>query len=112
MLMKIVNNKDITEEQALQLTFEEKAELIRSDPVTCMRHFEHKFRSLLNLILKPEGGVFSPYALVDFFTRLEFQMRGSPHSHGLYWIKDAPVYVEGKHNKLEIYNILKVISQH
>ena len=96
MLMKIVKNEDITEDEALKLTFQQKADLISSDPVTCMRHFDHKFRALLHLILKPEGGLFSPYALVDFFTRLEFQMRGSPHSHGLYWIKNAPVYVEGK----------------
>jgi hypothetical protein len=32
--------------------------------------------------------------LEDYFSRLEFQMRGSPHSHGLYWVKDAPTYDE------------------
>ena len=95
MLKKIVKDEVITEEEALELSFEEKAELIRSDPVTCMRHFDHRFRALLNLILKPEGGIFAPYKLQDYFTRLEFQMRGSPHTHGLYWIEDAPDYIEG-----------------
>ena len=95
MLMKIVKGVEITEDQAGELTYEEKAELIRADPVTCMRHFDHRFRALLNLILKLKDGVFCPYELVDFFTRLEFQMRGSPHSHGLYWIKDAPFYIKG-----------------
>jgi hypothetical protein len=28
----------------------------------------------------------------DFFPRDEFQQRGSPHSHWLAFIKDAPVY--------------------
>lgn len=40
------------------------------------------------------AGVFAPYEPADYFHRLEFQMRGSPHSHGLYWLKDAPVYDE------------------
>jgi hypothetical protein len=95
MLMKIVKNQTITVQQATELTYEEKADLIRSDPVTCMRHFDNRYRALLNNILKPEGGIFSPYKLVDYFSRLEFQMRGSPHSHGLYWIEDSPEYIEG-----------------
>jgi hypothetical protein len=95
MLAKIVKNKDMTEEQVANLSFEDVGELIRSDPVTCMRHFDHRFRTLLNVLLKNEAGIFFPYKLNDYFSRLEFQMRGSPHSHGLYWIHDAPVYVDG-----------------
>jgi hypothetical protein len=94
-LMKVVKNRDISEEEAAALSYEEKAELIRSDPVTCMRQFDHRYSALLNQILKPEGGVFAPYKLEDYFSRLEFQMRGSPHSHGLYWIENAPQYIEG-----------------
>ena len=30
--------------------------------------------------------------VVDFFYRIEFQQRGSPHIHGLFWIKNAPEY--------------------
>lgn len=39
-------------------------------------------------------GIFAPYKLKDDFRRIEYQMRGSPHSHGLYWIEDAPEYDE------------------
>jgi len=92
--MKVVRNKDITQEEAKELSFQDISELINSDPVTCMRHFDHKFRALLNGIMKPQNGMFHPYKLEDYFSRMEFQMRGSPHSHGLYWIKDAPVYVD------------------
>jgi hypothetical protein len=97
MLMKLLKNKDMTEEEVADLTSSEIAELIRSDPVTCMRHFDHRYRALLNLILEPNAGLFYPYELQDHFSRVEFQMRGSPHSHGLYWIKDAPQYVEGNY---------------
>ena len=30
--------------------------------------------------------------IADYFYRVEFQQRGSPHIHGLFWIKDAPQY--------------------
>ena len=30
--------------------------------------------------------------VLDFFFRVEFQKRGSPHIHVLFWIKDAPEY--------------------
>ena len=30
--------------------------------------------------------------MADYFYRIEFQQRGSPHIHGLFWVKDAPKY--------------------
>jgi len=96
MLKKILKNETITEDDVSSLEFQEIAEMIRNDPVTCMRHFDHRLRALHNIILKEKAGVFAPHILEDHFTRLEFQMRGSPHSHGLYWIKDAPEFVQGK----------------
>jgi len=104
-LMKLVKNRDITEDEAKELSFLEKTELIQRDPVTCMLHFDYRFRQLLNIILKKNGGIFHPFQLKDFFTRIEFQMRGSPHSHGVYWIEDAPIYkgkihVENKNSNL------------
>ncbi len=95
MLEKLVNGRDITEEEAARLPSETKANLIRSDPVTCMRHFDRKYKVLLKELFKKEHGVFEPYKVDDYYSRIEFQMRGSPHSHGLYWIKDAPTYIPG-----------------
>ena len=36
---------------------------------------------------------------MDYFWRVEFQLRGSPHIHSLWWVKDAPDLqtVEGLH---------------
>lgn len=31
------------------------------------------------------------------FRRTEYQLRGSPHSHGLYWIQNAPEFDEDDH---------------
>ncbi|XP_035710253.1 uncharacterized protein LOC110853120 [Folsomia candida] len=94
MLTKLIDGKEITEDEAADLPFSKVAELVRSDPVTCMIHFGHKYRAPLNTLLTPRGGIFAPYSMKDYFSRLEFQMRGSPHSHGLYWVTDAPVYTE------------------
>ena len=30
--------------------------------------------------------------IADYFYRVEFQQRGSPHIHGLSWVKEAPQY--------------------
>jgi len=94
-LVKVLKNEDVSEEEAGQLSFLEKADLIRRDPVTCMLHFDHRFRLLVNKLLKKRGGIFHPFDLEDFFTRFEYQNRGSIHSHGCYWLKDAPIYKPG-----------------
>ena len=36
----------------------------------------------------------------DFFYCVEFQQRGSPHIHGLFWIKNAPQYGKDSANDI------------
>jgi hypothetical protein len=55
-LSSFINGKDINEDDAAKLTKEEKRELIRSDPVTCMRHFDYKLRLLINKLIVPANG--------------------------------------------------------
>lgn len=65
----------------------EKSKLMIANPVTTARHFCRRVHLIYSYILsdeKPLGKV------VDYFWRIEFQMRGSPHLHSLWWIKDAP----------------------
>lgn len=45
--------------------------------------------------------------IVDFFYRVEFHQRGSPHVHMLIWIKDAPEYNGTNHEE-----VAKVIDKH
>ena len=78
---------DISKEDVESLSSERKHELLCSDPITTARHFSHgfqKFMAFLKGSSKPIGEV------VDFFWRLKFQLRGSPHIHSLWWVKDAP----------------------
>ena len=90
-LYKVLKNEDITEEQVSTLSFPEKCELIRSDPVTCTRYFDHRINELFKL-LKSENGPFAPYKIVETYYRIEFQSRGSAHVHSLIWLEGAPKY--------------------
>ena len=66
-----------------------RADLIRRDPVTCARYFDHRSKELFK-VLRSEV---SPLGkLTDYYLRIEFQQRGSPHVHSLLWVADAPKY--------------------
>ena len=89
-LGRLLDNKDYTDDEVTQMTWQKKSELIQKDPVTCARNFEHMVQLFVHDFIKsscqPIGEV------IDFFYRVEFQQRGSPHIHGLFWIKNAPEY--------------------
>ena len=63
-----------------------------SDPVTCVRHFDHRVSHFIETILKSPQ---SPLGVLqDFLYRVEFQQRRSPHIHMLAWIQEALIYGE------------------
>ena len=74
--------------QAENLDWTEKSRVLKSNPVTVARMFDHRFHIFLRDVIlspaKPIGHV------IDYFYRVEFQQRGSPHMHCLFWVKDAP----------------------
>lgn len=89
-LHKVNNNIDISIEEAKNLSFVEKAKLIREDPVTCSRYFDHRIRELLKLI-KSKTGIFKDHPCTNYYWRIEVQQRGSLHLHGLFWLHKSPV---------------------
>ena len=72
------------------MTWEQKSDLIQKDPVTCARNFEHMVQLFIRDVLKSNVSAIGEIA--DYFYRVEFQQRGSPHIHGLFWVKKAPQY--------------------
>lgn len=72
--------------------------MIQGDPVTCTRYFDHRVQVFISDVLKsplaPLGNV------QDFFYRVEFQQRGSPHIHMLVWIEGAPKYGENSNEEI------------
>ena len=86
-LGKTVDRVDYSDEQINSMTWDEKCRLIRSDPVICAWHFHYQCQELIKLLHHPS----SPLGKVkDYFYRVEFQHRGSPHIHMILWIEDAP----------------------
>ena len=64
--------------------------LIQSDPVTCARHFDYQFNQFLRHFLMSNAAPLGKIA--DWFFRVEYQQRGSPHIHIVIWLEDALVF--------------------
>ncbi|XP_062574797.1 uncharacterized protein LOC134236639 [Saccostrea cucullata] len=71
-----------------EMEWSEKNEVLRCNPVTVARMFDHRFQVFhKEVILSPAEPIGK---VIDFFQRVEFQQRGSPHMHCLYWVENAP----------------------
>ena len=91
-LMKTVYGKDITHENAENLTKNEKIDLMSKDPITCSRYFHNRMSSISAYILNKINGPFSAHPITDWYWRIEFQNRGSPHAHFIFWCVNKPSY--------------------
>lgn len=58
-------------------TFKEKLRLVESYPVTLSRQIMFRFNALIR-VLKSKSNYILGRELVDFWWRVEFQLRGSP----------------------------------
>ena len=98
-LLYILANRDgmdLIEQQAKDLPATQRKRLLCSYPVIVAQHFSHRFNSFMKFILNGDGKPIGE--ILDYFWRVEFQQKGSPHIHSLWWVKDAPNLrtVEGK----------------
>ena len=88
MLAKLNNDEELTNTDIENMTWQEKTKLVQKDPVTCSRYFDHRVNEFLSTVLKSNC---EPIGKVkDYFYRVEFQQRGSPHIHMLVWVENAP----------------------
>ena len=97
-LGRIVEKKDYTDGEIKQMTWKQKSDLIQKDPVTCARNFDHMVQLFIRDVLK--SNVMPIGEIADFFYRVEFQQRGSPHIHGLFWVKEAPQYEKSSNEEI------------
>lgn len=68
---------------------EEKLQLIREDPIICALYFNRVVKNLMAQ-LKKKNGVMGRHHVIDYFHRIEYQQRGSPHCHLLLWVNEGP----------------------
>ena len=85
MLTKLNTNVEYSDKQIEEMTWEQKSNLIQRDPVTCTRYFDHRVQEFIKIVLK---STHNPIGVIkDYFYRVEFQQRGSPHIHLIAWIE-------------------------
>lgn len=70
------------------LKWTDKCEMLRRNPVTAARMFDFRWHCFLkDVLMSPSHPIGK---ILDYFYRVEFQQRGSPHAHCLFWIENAP----------------------
>ncbi|XP_044578906.1 uncharacterized protein LOC123261377 [Cotesia glomerata] len=104
-LKKVVDEEEITLEQAEKMDYKEKARLISGDPVTIARYFDYRIRELFK-VMKENNSIFREHNIIDFYYRIEFQQRGSPHIHCLLWLENAPNYDDEDENNLGVIRFI------
>lgn len=76
----------LTKEDIENMSWEERCSWIRKNPITAARQFDYRVQQFTRLVINGEvlGNI------SDFYYRVEFQQRGSPHIHMVLWSLDAP----------------------
>ncbi|GFS90931.1 helitron_like_N domain-containing protein [Trichonephila clavipes] len=89
-LLKILHGlsdsfKDIhVEDSLVNLNLSQRSHLVNEDPVTCCVYFNKLVDTIMAMLqAKMTCNPFGPYRVLDYFLRIEFQHRGSPHAHVL-----------------------------
>ena len=89
-LSKLLDGTNYTEADIDKVSWAERCRLVSSHPAACAKFFNHRVQKFFKHI------VYSPHfpfgQLQYYFYMVEFQHRGSPHIHGLAWMKDAPKF--------------------
>ncbi len=71
-----------------ELDWSDRCGMLKRNPVTAARMFDHRFHCFLkDVIMSPAQPIGK---VIDYFYRIEFQQRGSPHTHCLFWVENAP----------------------
>jgi hypothetical protein len=68
-----------------------QSQLINEDPVTCVVCFNKLGDVIMRVLQHRKISPFGEHRIVDYFTRIEFQHRDSPHAHLLIWLENDPL---------------------
>ena len=77
---------------------ESPAVLVRENPVLAAFYFERKWKALLKHVLLGKTSALGK--IIDYFARVEFQNRGSPHMHMFLWVIDGPDITSADHDTI------------
>lgn len=77
-------------ENAESLSFPERLNLVQKHPVVVARQFTLRVNALMRFLKTNNDCLGGP--IEDFWYRVEFQNRGSPHLHMLVWCRNVPEF--------------------
>ena len=80
--------KRFSKEDVLNMTWKEKSDYLKNNPVTGVRMFQNRVDSFLTEYVYSDQNPLGE--VTDHVIKIEFQARGSPHAHCLLWVKGAP----------------------
>lgn len=90
-LLKLSGGNVIDEHDIMQqLSALQRATLVNDDPVTCCVYFNKLVDTIMQLLQSSRYSPFGQFRVVEYFKRIEFQHRGSPHAHILLWLNMDP----------------------
>ncbi|KAK3916003.1 ATP-dependent DNA helicase [Frankliniella fusca] len=81
--------ESINDDSNMEICNEEKLRLIRDDPIVCATYFREMVLLLKKYLRCSVNGPMGEHFMVDWFFRIEFQQRGSPHVHCLLWLNNC-----------------------
>ena len=102
------NGRTFSDADIAALSYEEKATMIRNDPVLVSRHFDHRLKAFFRDILIQSSTLGK---VKDYFYRCEFQQRGSAHAHTLIWLEDGPDMKTAEKADIEAFFGSKISGQ-
>ncbi|XP_055623676.1 uncharacterized protein LOC129767083 [Toxorhynchites rutilus septentrionalis] len=93
-----------------ELSALQRATLVNDDAVTCCLYFNKLVDVLMTILSSSRYSPFGEHYVVDFFKRIEFQHRGSPHAHIMLWLANDPCETVSEHMPATMELIRKVCS--
>ena len=81
-----LNRSEKSKQELNEMSYEERCNLLNSNPVLLARHFQYRVELFFKEII-----VNGPLGKVEYYAiRVEFQVRGSPHIHSIFKGKWRP----------------------
>lgn len=96
-------------DQIEELTKKERQYLLASNPTVAVKMTMERQNLVKRILWNNKNGIFGEVG--DFYIRVEFQMRGSPHFHMMLWVKDAPIWLpDSDENKTQ--EVINFVNKH
>ena len=70
------------------MSIADRSRYLCQNTITGVLMFQHRVEAFFSEYLLSDTHPLGH--ITDYVIKIEFQMRGSPHAHGLLWVKDAP----------------------